>query len=156
MIVYSLDKVSKYWGASVVLDQVSLDVEEYARVGLVGPNGAGKSTLFKIIAGEYEPEGGFISRRKGLSIGYMEQEPRPDPRHTILDEVRGGAGAALARIEHEMRALEAQMAEPDVYGDDKRLARLLDQHARLVEAFEQQGGLNFENRVLSTLRGLGF
>ncbi len=156
MIIYSVAKVSKYWGASVVLDQVSLDIDEYARIGLVGPNGAGKSTLFKIIAGEYESDGGFISKRKDLSIGYMEQEPRPDPSHTIIGEVRSGAGAHLARIEHDMKALEAQMAESDVYGDAKKLARALDQHAKLVDAFERQGGLNFDNRVLSTLRGLGF
>lgn len=156
MIIYSLDKVSKYWGASVVLDKVSWEIKEYARVGLVGPNGAGKSTLFKIIAGEYEPDGGFISKRRDLTIGYMEQEPRPDPAHTMIDEVRSGAGAELQRIESEMKALEAQMADPEVYDDERKLARVLDQHGKLVELFEQKGGLNFENRVLSTLRGLGF
>jgi ATPase subunit of ABC transporter with duplicated ATPase domains len=55
-----------------------------------------------------------------------------------------------------MKAVEAQMAEPDVYADEKKLSRALEQHARLVEAFEQKGGLNFENRMLATLRGLGF
>jgi ATP-binding cassette subfamily F protein 3 len=156
MIIYSLDKVSKYWGASVVLDKVSWDIQEHGRIGLVGPNGAGKSTLFKIISGEYESDGGFISKKRDLTIGYMEQEPKPDPRHTILEEVHSGAGAELRQIEHDMKALEVQMAEPDVYEDERKLARALDQHARLVEAFEQKGGLNFEKRVEATLRGLGF
>src|ERR687887_1781341 len=98
MIIYSLDKVSKYWGASIVLDKVAWDIQEHTRVGLVGPNGAGKSTLFKIIAGAYESDGGFIFRQKGLTIGYMEQEPRPDPRYTIIEEVRSGAGVELAEI----------------------------------------------------------
>ncbi|MBI3734392.1 MAG: ABC-F family ATP-binding cassette domain-containing protein [Chloroflexi bacterium] len=156
MIIYALDKVSKYWGASVVLDQVSWEIDEHARAGLVGPNGAGKSTAFKIIAGEYEPDGGFISRRRGLTIGYMEQEPQLDPGLTVVEAVRSGGGAELLQIEGEMRATEAQMAEPEVYQDEKKLARALEQHARLVEAFEQKGGLNFESRVISTLRGLGF
>ena len=56
MIIFSVDKVSKYWGASVVLDKVSWDIREHTRVGLVGPNGAGKSTLFKLVSGEYEPD----------------------------------------------------------------------------------------------------
>jgi len=156
MIIFSVDKVSKYWGASVVLDKVSWDIREHTRIGLVGPNGAGKSTLFKIVSGEYEPEGGFISRKKGLSIGYMEQEPHPDPRRTVVEEVRNKGGAELHQIEGEMKAVEAQMAAPEVYGDEKKLSRALEQHARLVEAFEQKGGLNFENRMLATLRGLGF
>jgi len=156
MIIFSVDKVSKYWGASVVLDKVSWDIREHSRVGLVGPNGAGKSTLFKIVSGEYEPDGGFIPRKKGLSIGYMEQEPRPDPRHTVIEEVRHKGGAALHAIERDMKAVEAQMAEPDVYSDEKKLSRALEQHALMVEAFEQKGGLNFENRMLATLRGLGF
>src|SRR5438046_2778611 len=104
MIIFSIDKVSKYWGASVVLDKVSWDIREHSRVGLVGPNGAGKSTLFKIVSGEYEPEGGFISRKKGLTIGYMEQEPRPDPRHTVIEEVRNKGGAVLHAIERDMKA----------------------------------------------------
>ena len=156
MIIFSVDKVSKYWGASVVLDKVSWDIREHTRVGLVGPNGAGKSTLFKIVSGEYEPDGGFISRKKGLTIGYMEQEPRPNPRHSVIEEVRTKGGAELHQIEREMKAVEAQMAEPEVYDDEKKLSRALEQHARLVEAFEQKGGLNFENRMLATLRGLGF
>ena len=86
----------------------------------------------------------------------MEQEPRPDPRHTVVEEVRNKGGAALHQIEREMKAVEAQMAAPEVYGDEKKLSRALEQHARLVEAFEQKGGLNFENRMLATLRGLGF
>ncbi|MBI5877046.1 MAG: ABC-F family ATP-binding cassette domain-containing protein [Chloroflexi bacterium] len=156
MIIYTLDGVSKYWGASVVLDKVSLDIQTYARIGLVGPNGAGKSTLFKIIAGEYEPEGGFISKKRGLTIGYMEQEPRPDPRYTIIEEVRSGAGVELQRIEHEMRTLEVQMDDPAVHGDEKKLARVLEQHAALVDEFEHKGGLTHENRVTANLRGLGF
>src|SRR5947209_13319511 len=117
MIIYSLDKVSKYWGASLVLDKVSWDIQEHTRVGLVGPNGAGKSTLFKIITGEYDPDGGFISRRRDLTIGYMEQEPRPNPMNTILEEVHSGAGAELRQIEYDMKTIEAQMAEPEVYGE---------------------------------------
>jgi ATP-binding cassette subfamily F protein 3 len=156
MVIFTLDKVSKYWGASVVLDQVSWEIKEYARIGLVGPNGAGKSTLLKVISGEYEIDGGFISKKRDLTIGYMEQEPRPDFDKTILAEVHSGAGAELQRIEHEMKTVEAQMADPAVYEDEKKLARAWERHAQLVAAFEQQGGLTFESRVSSTLRGLGF
>ena len=48
------------------------------------------------------------------------------------------------------------MGDPSYYGDPKKLGRLSSRHEKLLEEFEEKGGLNFEGRVRSTLRGLGF
>ena len=47
----------------VALDDVSIDVRRAEILGLVGENGAGKSTLTKIVAGQYQPDGGISSGR---------------------------------------------------------------------------------------------
>ncbi len=47
------------------------------------------------------------------------------------------------------------MGDPAVYGDPARLARVMDEHARLLHDYETAGGLTYENRVRSTLRDLG-
>jgi ATP-binding cassette subfamily F protein 3 len=47
------------------------------------------------------------------------------------------------------------MGDPAVYGDERRLNRVMEEHARLLHAYESAGGMTYENRVRSTLRELG-
>ena len=85
--------ISKSYGAEVVLADVSLVVQQRARVGLVGPNGAGKSTLLRLLAGLEEPDAGRIRRTPpSLTVGHLAQERDVD------DAASGGqkARAALA------------------------------------------------------------
>jgi ATP-binding cassette subfamily F protein uup len=69
----SLSEIEKSFGTRNLFSDLSLVVAEGERTVLIGPNGAGKSTLFKIIAGEVLPDGGDISRRKGIKVGLVQQ-----------------------------------------------------------------------------------
>ncbi len=153
--VARLDKVTAYFGAQMVFQDLSWDVNHDARVGLVGPNGAGKSTLLKLFVGLQEPNAGNVHITKGVRIGYLPQEVEFGRERTVLEEAMD-ASPTLAGLEHEMEQLAGQMGDPAVYGDEKKLARVMERHARAVEQFEAVGGLNFDNRVRATLRGLGF
>ncbi len=153
--VARVDKVTEYFGAQMIFENLSWDVNHDARIGLVGPNGAGKSTLLKLIAGEMEPNGGSVFITKGVRIGYLPQEVHFDLARSVLAEALD-ASPTLAAIEGEMHDLEAQMGDPKVYGDEKKLTRVMERHARVVQQYEELGGLNFDNRVRATLRGLGF
>jgi ATP-binding cassette subfamily F protein 3 len=124
-------------------------------MGLIGPNGCGKSTLLKLIAGELTSDTGFTVRRKGLTIGYLHQEPRLEPGRTVWQETLA-ASVELARVETELARVEDQLADPDVYGDEKALTRVLERQARLLDEYGRLGGSNYEGRVRSTLRSLGF
>ncbi|MDH5747883.1 MAG: zinc ABC transporter ATP-binding protein ZnuC [Rhodospirillales bacterium] len=62
-----------------VLDGVSLKVKRGEIVTIIGPNGAGKSTLIRVILGLLKADGGIVTRRKGLRIGYMPQRMELDP-----------------------------------------------------------------------------
>jgi ATP-binding cassette subfamily F protein 3 len=62
----------------------------------------------------------------------------------------------LARVEAELARIEARLADPDVYGDEKALTRTLDHQARLLDEYTRLGGPGYEGRVRSTLRSLGF
>jgi ATPase subunit of ABC transporter with duplicated ATPase domains len=81
------ENITKEFGATLVLDGLSLAVPPRARIGIVGPNGSGKSTLLRILAGLDEPTSGRV-RRDG-TVGYLEQEPP-------LDERSGGEAARAA------------------------------------------------------------
>ncbi|MGE5139191.1 MAG: ABC-F family ATP-binding cassette domain-containing protein [Rudaea sp.] len=153
--VARLDKVTVYFGAQVVFENLSWEINHDARIGLVGPNGAGKSTLLKLFVGEMEQNRGAVYVTKGVRIGYLAQEIAFDHERTVLEEALT-ASPTLAALEHQMESLAAEMADPAVYGDERKLARVVERHARAVEQFEERGGLNLSNRVQATLRGLGF
>ena len=58
----------------VILDQLTLAIQENERIGLIGKNGSGKTTLLKIIAGHQKPDAGTLSTKKNLIIGYLPQD----------------------------------------------------------------------------------
>ncbi len=150
-----LDKVSIYFGAQQVFANLSWEINHDARIGLIGPNGAGKSTLLKLLAREIEPNKGAVFITRGVRIGYLPQEPEFDLTRTVIAEALD-ASPTLAALEREMERLAAQMGDPRVYGDERKLQRVLDAHARALEQFREKGGLYFDNRVRATLRGLEF
>jgi ATP-binding cassette subfamily F protein 3 len=154
MIAIHLDRISVTYISEPVFENLAWEIHDQRHVGLVGPNGCGKSTLLRLIAGELNSDTGFLVRRKELSIGYLQQEPRLEAGRTVWQEALT-ASAELARIEAELSGVEAKLADPDIYDDEKTLARTLDRQAQLVEAYTRRGGPAYEGRVRSTLRGLG-
>lgn len=57
----------------VVLDSVSLGIDEGDRIGVVGQNGDGKSTLMRLLSGAIEPDSGRVTRRRGTTVGVLDQ-----------------------------------------------------------------------------------
>ena len=155
MIAVNLVDVSLNLAGRPILSDLSLEIHADRVIGLVGPNGVGKSSLLKLIAGEYAPDAGTLNRARGLTIGYLAQEPVLAPDRTAFAEAMT-AVPELARIEAELQHLEARLSDPAVYGDAKKLARALDQQAELHARYGALGGATFEQRVRDTLAGLGF
>ena len=79
----------------VVLDGVTVGIGDGDRIGVVGRNGDGKSTLLRILAGKQEPDGGRVTRRRGITLGMLDQGDELATGRTVLDTVVGG------RPEHE-------------------------------------------------------
>jgi ATP-binding cassette subfamily F protein 3 len=155
MIAVNLDRVSVTYVAEPVFENLSWEIHDDRCVGLVGPNGCGKSTLLRLIAGELTSDTGYTVRRKGLTIGYLSQEPCLKPGRTVWQEALT-ASTELARVEEELAHIEARLAAPAVYGDEKALTRALDRQARLLDEYVQIGGPGYEGHVRSTLLSLGF
>lgn len=109
MILLNVHQIEKSFANRALFKSVSFGVEEKERIGLVGPNGAGKSTLLKILAGQIEADGGNLSKKKGLRIGFLEQTPEFKAKDTILeailekcidqDEMLAKAYELMARLE---------------------------------------------------------
>ena len=125
------------------------------RVGLVGPNGAGKSTLFKLLLGDIEPDKGHITRHKGIRIGYLPQDIELPPEKTLI-EMAMIKPPELVEVETQLEAMEAQLADPEVYGDERRLADVLAQHEAQLALYQNMNGHRHASRVRELLAMLGF
>jgi len=115
--VYTMNHVSKTVPPKrQILKDISLSFFPGAKIGVLGLNGSGKSSLLKIMAGvDKEIEGEAIPMA-GLSIGYLEQEPKLNPEHTVrqaIDEAMGEVNTAKARLEEIYAAYAEEDADFD-------------------------------------------
>jgi ATP-binding cassette, subfamily F, member 3 len=154
MIAVNLTNLKLDLFARHILTKVDWEIHDDRCVGLIGANGAGKSSLLKLIAGELTPDGGSITRAKGLTIGYLPQDPALDPNRTALEEALS-ASTELRALEEDLQKIEHKLSDPTVYGNDRTLARTLETQQRLLDRYEELGGAGYEKRVRDTLRGLG-
>ena len=89
--VVNLDRVSKAYPNAVLLDAVSLGLDEADRVGVVGLNGAGKSTLLRLLTRIEEPDAGRVTHRRDLRVAWLPQTLELAPTATVRDVVLGTA-----------------------------------------------------------------
>ena len=139
------------YGAADLFGGVSLAVEARDRIGLVGPNGVGKTTLLLALSGLVEPSHGSVERATALTIGYLRQEAVltfAGRANTVYEEMLT-AFADLRRREAELAALEAALAAE--YSEE-----LLATYGRAQDAFEREGGYQYQVAIKRVLQGLGF
>ena len=78
-------------GSRLLLDEVTLGLEDGTRVGVLGPNGAGKSTFLAALAGRREPDGGRVTRTGGVSVAVLSQADDLVPGVTVRTAIHGQA-----------------------------------------------------------------
>ena len=133
-IIFSMSRVSKtYPGKKTVIKDISLSFYYGAKIGVLGLNGAGKSTLLRIIAGVDTEYNGDVNLSKGVSVGYLEQEPSLNPEKTVKEVVEEGC-AELVKIRDDYEAINAKFADPDL--DPNEMDKLLDEQAKLQDKMD--------------------
>ncbi len=153
MPLVSLHKVTKYFGAQCVLQDISWGIDPGHHVGLIGSNGTGKTTMLQLITGDLSPDEGEISRRRDINIGYLTQDAHLTSTNSVLDE----ALSSFERIhELERQLREAEDALERAKGDAEETERRLSQYGRLEEEYERAGGYTYPHRARTVLHGLGF
>ena len=153
MILMTVQGVSKSFGMKSVLKDISLTLQQGARMGLIGVNGSGKSTLFRLIAGQMEPDEGSISLMRGTRVGMLTQEADIQSDLTVREEL-SRVFEPVREMERRLRALEEEMAQK--HADEAELDRLSREYARLTDRFEDAGGYEWPSRIQGVLAGLGF
>ncbi|MBQ3244635.1 MAG: ABC-F family ATP-binding cassette domain-containing protein [Bacteroidaceae bacterium] len=134
-----IENISKSFGDLVLFNDISFTIEERQRIGLIACNGKGKSTLLKVIAGEEPHEGGKITLRNDLRVGYLEQEPDFDGDLTVFE--------ACMQRSSEKASVIARYEQAIANDDHSLLQHLMEEMDRL-EAWD------YENRAKQVLTKL--
>ena len=150
-MILSCSNISKSFGSTEILKNISFHIEDREKAAIVGINGAGKSTLLKIIIGELSADDGEVVLSKGKTIGYLAQHQDLSSDRTIFDEVME-IKRPLIEMEEKIRSLENQMNE----ASGEELESILALYSRLNHEFELQNGYAYKSEVTGVLKGLGF
>ena len=128
--IYTMNGVSKTVPPKrQIIKDISLSFFPGAKIGLLGLNGSGKSTVLRIMAGIDNDFTGEARPQPGIKIGYLEQEPRLNPEHTVRQAVEEGVGELL-NAQAALDAVYAAYAEEDadfdkLAADQQRLEAIL-------------------------------
>lgn len=147
-MLVQLNSVSKHFGASEVLREVSCQIYPGDKIGLIGANGAGKTTLLRILTRALEADSGEVTCKSSIQLGVLDQIPVFETAATVFEEALK-ASADLIRMETTMRDLEQQLSGPVPQAT-------LDEYATLQHAFEIRGGYSYRAKTEAALQGVGF
>ncbi|WP_411167646.1 ABC-F family ATP-binding cassette domain-containing protein [Clostridium sp. MB05] len=90
MNLITLENITKTYSEKVLLNNITLNINDGDKIGLIGLNGAGKSTLLKILTGRDEFFDGKIVKGKNIRIEYLAQDTKFDDNATILEQIFKG------------------------------------------------------------------
>jgi ATPase subunit of ABC transporter with duplicated ATPase domains len=142
----ALQSVTKYYGAELVLRDISLSIGKRARLGIVGPNGIGKSTLLRIAAGLESPDAGTVIRDVRANIGYLPQEIPSADRHLQVQEfIKKRTG--ISPVEQQQGDL---LAAIEAAKEQQKIVQLSGRYTSILDKWTSLGGADFDSR-LSTL-----
>ena len=150
----SVNNLSVQFTGTSLFENVTFNIGDHDRIGLVGMNGAGKSTLLKILCGWQEPESGTIVIASGQTVGYLPQEMVPDAVGTVIEEALT-AFSQLDDLEREQERMGAEMAERTDY-ESADYMRLLERYNEVTEHLAMLGGGRRREAAEKVLLGLGF
>lgn len=149
MAVLDVQNLTLSFGENTLFSNVSFDIKEKEKVGLIGCNGAGKTSLFKIITGEYTPDDGACFISKNSRLGYMEQHTCSENK-TVWDE--------LVSVFDDLIVIEKRLEEITelLTKGEGNQTELIEEQDRLNTIFTRDGGLTYKSMTRSALIGLGF
>ncbi len=148
MIEIGVNNLSKMFGVDKIFENVTFDVKTKDKIALIGRNGTGKTTLMKVLAG-FEDCIGQVHKRKGLTIGYLEQIPNYSDENTVLD-ILNKAFEKVHELKLQMEALEKTFE----FLSEEDLSTAVKKYGELHDLYEISGGYNINEKINKIMNGL--
>jgi ATP-binding cassette subfamily F protein uup len=149
MISYlQVENLTKSFGDNLLFENISFGIADNQRVALIAKNGTGKTTLLNIIAGNEDYQGGTISFRRDLRIGYLDQNPDFPKELSVIDACLRSDNEAVRTI----AAYEHCMMSENHTGLDEILSQMdlhkaWDYETRIKQILGKLKITNFEQLI---------
>ncbi|MGW5982445.1 ribosomal protection-like ABC-F family protein [Bacillus mycoides] len=150
MTICSVNNVKKSFGGNIIFENISLEIKNGERIGLVGRNGSGKTTIFQLLTGIEGLDAGAIHVKKGTRIGHVAQIPKFNNEMNVYD-VLSSAFKKEKELEIEMHALEKNMSEEQ---ESSALQKLMERYGVIQERYAFLGGYEIEANIMKVANGL--
>jgi sulfate-transporting ATPase len=142
--IYTMKGLGKVHPPDIrVLDDIWLSFLPGAKIGVLGLNGAGKSSLLRIMAGEDQSFLGEAYPADGVSVGFLQQEPRLDAAKTVIGNVEEGV-APLKALMTRYDDLNAKLGE-DLPADE--MDKVLDEQSRIQDKIDAANAWDLDSRL---------
>lgn len=155
MIVLSCKNITKSFGIDEILRDITFNINEGDKVGLIGANGEGKSTLFRILTKETTADSGEVFLDKSKTLGYLSQHLSLTNDSTIYSEMLT-VFQDLVSLEDNISAMETKLNEPYDPANSDYHDKLIKNYTLSQELYENRGGYTYKGEISRILKGLGF
>ena len=149
MNLITLENITKSYSEKILVDNISLGINEGEKIGIIGVNGTGKSTFLKIIAGMEEPDSGTVTKGNRVRIEYLSQSPDYDENATVIEQVFRGNSDEMSLLRDYEEVLEEINKNPSNEELNSKLIKLQGK----IDAFNLWG-LESEAKVVLTKLGI--
>lgn len=146
-MILSAENMSRSYGDRVLFENISFNIEEGDKIGVIGVNGTGKSTLLKMIA-TGESGGGKLTIPGGVVMEYLPQDPPFEPDATVLEQIFKGDSPLMVLLRRYETAVEAVAAESE---NDRLQKQLLE----LQQEMDNKYAWQLESEAKAVLTQLG-
>lgn len=140
------------FGTQTIFDNISFQINNNDKVGIIGVNGAGKSTLFNILLGNITPDAGNITLNTKINLGYLPQvimDDASNEEETVFEYLL--EGRPIKKLKEELNSLYEVITNLDNEYELKKYYKKINRVSELLEYYDEY---NAEGSLLKIISGM--
>lgn len=147
-----IENLCMSFGTQTIFDNISFQINNNDKVGIIGVNGAGKSTLFNILLGNLTPDSGTITLNTKINLGYLPQvimDDASNKEETVFEYLL--EGRPIKKLKEELNSLYEAIANLDNEYELKKYYKKINRVSELLEYYDEY---NAESSLLKIISGM--
>ena len=147
-----IENLCMSFGTQIIFDNISFQINNNDKVGIIGVNGAGKSTLFNILLGNLTPDSGTITLNTKINLGYLPQvimDDASNKEETVFEYLL--EGRPIKKLKEELNSLYEIIARTKDEYELKKYYKKINCVSELLEYYDEY---NAESSLLKIISGM--